>query len=102
MKNANAFGKRYSQVFKNISEFNFFVNSANDFDRIDFFSSSTLTARAKLLDENSALAKQNDELRLLLSKYMQSKVNQELQIPPSQIIQLQLSEQSSGNGPAVY
>jgi hypothetical protein len=28
---------------------------------------------------------------------MQSKVNQELQIPPSQIIQLQLAEQSSGN-----
>jgi dynein regulatory complex protein 1 len=64
--------------------------------------SSILTARVKLIDENNALAKQNDELRLLLSKYMQSKVNQELQIPPSQIIQLQLAEQSSGNGPGVY
>ncbi|CAF1479790.1 unnamed protein product, partial [Rotaria sordida] len=63
---------------------------------------SILNARAKLMDENSALAKQNDELRLLLSKYMQSKVNQELQIPPSQIIQLQLAEQSAGNGPGVF
>ena len=32
---------------------------------------------------------------------MQSKVNQELQIPPSQIIQLQLAEQSN-SGPGVY
>lgn len=64
--------------------------------------SSTLTARARLIEENNALAKQNDELRLLLSKYMQSKVNQELQIPPSQIIQLQLAEQSNGNGSGVY
>jgi hypothetical protein len=29
---------------------------------------------------------------------MQSKVNQELQIPPSQIIQLQLAEQSNAQG----
>ena len=64
--------------------------------------SATLTARARLIEENNALAKQNDELRLLLSKYMQSKVNQELQIPPSQIIQLQLAEQSNGNGSGVY
>ncbi len=61
-----------------------------------------MTARAKLIEENNALARQNDELRLLLSKYMQSKVNQELQIPPSQIIQLQLAEQSTGNGSDVY
>lgn len=64
--------------------------------------SATLNSRAKLLDENTALAKQNDELRLLLSKYMQSKVNQELQIPPSQIIQLQLAEQSAANGSGVF
>ena len=64
--------------------------------------SSILNARTKLIEENSALAKQNDELRLLLSKYMQSKVNQELQIPPSQIIQLQLAEQSAGNGSGIY
>ncbi len=70
-------------------------------ENFDWFS-SILTSRAKLIDENNALAKQNDELRLLLSKYMQSKVNQELQIPPSQIIQLQLAEQSSGNGSGVY
>ncbi|CAF3016355.1 unnamed protein product [Rotaria socialis] len=63
---------------------------------------SILTARAKLMDENNSLAKQNDELRLLLSKYMQSKVNQELQIPPSQIIQLQLAEQSAGNNSGVF
>ncbi|CAF0924947.1 unnamed protein product [Adineta ricciae] len=63
---------------------------------------ATLTARAKLIEDNNALARQNDELRLLLSKYMQSKVNQELQIPPSQIIQLQLSEQSAGNGQNGY
>ena len=75
-----------------------FVSSRFD----SLLSSSILNARAKLIDENASLAKQNDELRLLLSKYMQSKVNQELQIPPSQIIQLQLAEQSSGSGSAVY
>ena len=96
MKNANVYGMHFYLVFKNISRFHFRDSV------IILHCSSILTARARLIDENNSLAKQNDELRLLLSKYMQSKVNQELQIPPSQIIQLQLAEQSTGSGSGVY
>ncbi len=49
--------------------------------------STTLNRRAELIDENKALANQNIELRMLLAQYMQSNVNQELQIPPTKIIQ---------------
>lgn len=97
MINVNVFGMHFYQVFKNISKI-FHCKKKTQLKKKIFRFSSILTARGKLIDENNALAKQNDELRLLLSKYMQSKVNQELQIPPSQIIQLQLAEQSSGSG----
>ena len=45
-----------------------------------------LTTRWNKLGENRALQKQNQELRELLSQYLSSKVNEELQIPPTSLI----------------
>lgn len=56
------------------------------------FLSSVLNKRAQLIDENKALENQNMEFRMLLAQYMQSNVNQELQIPPSKIMQLEYSK----------
>ncbi|CAH8634655.1 unnamed protein product [Schistosoma rodhaini] len=45
-----------------------------------------LKHRAKLIHDTDGLRKQNAELRHLLQQYMNSKVNYELQIPPSKIM----------------
>ncbi|XP_045045179.1 dynein regulatory complex protein 1 isoform X2 [Desmodus rotundus] len=50
--------------------------------------SLVLTQRAKLLAENSALEQQNTELQMLLQRYLDSKINSELQIPPIQVLQM--------------
>ncbi|KAM5318999.1 dynein regulatory complex protein 1 [Glossophaga mutica] len=47
-----------------------------------------LMQRAKLLAENSALEQQNTELQVLLQRYLHSKINSELQIPPIQVFQM--------------
>ncbi|XP_046517835.1 dynein regulatory complex protein 1 isoform X2 [Equus quagga] len=44
-----------------------------------------LTQRAKLLMENSSLEQQNTELQMLLQQYLNSKINSELQVPPTQV-----------------
>lgn len=49
-----------------------------------------LTSRSKLIDETDILRQQNTELRMLLHQYVNSKVNQELEIPPTRTMQLQL------------
>ncbi|XP_060732023.1 dynein regulatory complex protein 1-like isoform X1 [Tachysurus vachellii] len=46
-----------------------------------------LTKRSKLLTETQQLKQQNSELRMLLQKYQNSKVNAELMIPPIQMRQ---------------
>ncbi len=51
-----------------------------------------LNRRSALIDENKALANQNIELRMLLAQYMQSTVNQELEIPPTKILQMEYSK----------
>lgn len=47
-----------------------------------------LEERATLIDETTELAKQNEELKILLSEYLGSKVNQELEIPPTRLIRV--------------
>ncbi|XP_043460288.1 dynein regulatory complex protein 1 isoform X1 [Prionailurus bengalensis] len=45
-----------------------------------------LTQRAKLLIENNSLEKQNTELQMLLQQYLDSKINSELHVPPTQVL----------------
>nr|XP_019590949.1 PREDICTED: dynein regulatory complex protein 1 isoform X2 [Rhinolophus sinicus] len=47
-----------------------------------------LTQRAKLLMENNALEQQNTELQLLLKQYLASKINSELQVPPTEVLRI--------------
>ncbi|XP_044628032.1 dynein regulatory complex protein 1 isoform X2 [Equus asinus] len=47
-----------------------------------------LTQRAKLLMENSSLEQQNTELQMLLQQYLNSKINSELQVPPTQVFRV--------------
>ncbi|XP_014637307.1 PREDICTED: dynein regulatory complex protein 1 [Ceratotherium simum simum] len=47
-----------------------------------------LTQRAKLLMENNFLEQQNTELQMLLQQYLGSKINSELQVPPTQVFRV--------------
>ncbi|KAM6179386.1 dynein regulatory complex protein 1 isoform 3-T3 [Erethizon dorsatum] len=47
-----------------------------------------LTQRAKLLVENESLEQQNAELQSLLQQYLHSKINSELQVPPTQVLRV--------------
>lgn len=58
-----------------------------------FDCSYTLKTRANLLTETDALRTQNAELRMLLHQYINSKVNAELEIPPTRVLQLDLAPQ---------
>ncbi|XP_027706344.1 dynein regulatory complex protein 1 isoform X2 [Vombatus ursinus] len=46
-----------------------------------------LTQRAKLLSDNEFLEQQNTELQMLLQQYIDSRINIELQVPPTQVFQ---------------
>ncbi|XP_041360792.1 dynein regulatory complex protein 1-like [Gigantopelta aegis] len=50
-----------------------------------------LTNRAKLITETDALTQQNAELRMLLHQYVNSKVNSELEIPPTRVLQMEMN-----------
>jgi len=47
-----------------------------------------LEERSKLIDDTTELAKQNEELKVLLQEYLGSAVNQELEIPPTRLIRV--------------
>uniref|UniRef100_A0A8C5YF15 Dynein regulatory complex protein 1 n=1 Tax=Microcebus murinus TaxID=30608 RepID=A0A8C5YF15_MICMU len=47
-----------------------------------------LTQRAKLLMENEALEQQNTELQMLLQQYLDSKINSQLRVPPTQVLRM--------------
>ncbi|XP_060066143.1 dynein regulatory complex protein 1-like [Ylistrum balloti] len=53
--------------------------------------SETLTSRSTLINETDALRQQNAELRMLLHQYVNSKVNAELEIPPTRVLQLEMN-----------
>lgn len=52
-----------------------------------------LVKRSNLNTEKCSLAQQNAEFRLLLQQYMHSSVNNELEIPPTQLMQFSLDQQ---------
>ncbi|XP_041480770.1 dynein regulatory complex protein 1-like [Lytechinus variegatus] len=54
--------------------------------------SDTLHERAKLITETDGLRQQNAELRMLLHQYINSRVNQELEIPPTRILNLEVPQ----------
>ncbi|XDA73747.1 hypothetical protein R6Z07F_003966 [Ovis aries] len=47
-----------------------------------------LTQRAELLIENDSLERQNTELQQLLQQYLDTKINSELQVPPTQVFRV--------------
>nr|XP_023406286.1 dynein regulatory complex protein 1 [Loxodonta africana] len=57
-----------------------------------------LTERAKLLLENDSLEQQNTELQMLLQQYLDSKINSELQVPPTQVFRVPTKEGSASKG----
>jgi len=46
-----------------------------------------LEERSNLIDETTELARQNEELKILLQEYLGSKINQELYLPPTRLMQ---------------
>jgi dynein regulatory complex protein 1 len=50
----------------------------------------TLNKRQNLIEETGLLNQQNEELKTLLNQYLQAGVNQELQVPPTQVIRLDI------------
>ena len=50
----------------------------------------TLVKRQNLIEETGLLNQQNEELKTLLNQYLQAGVNQELQVPPTQVIRLDI------------
>ena len=50
---------------------------------------SVLEDRTALIDEVNQLEQDNADLKALLHQYLSSKVNSELQIPPTQVIRVQ-------------
>merc|ERR1719473_745735 len=47
-----------------------------------------LQKRSKAIDSAVSLQKQNEELKQLLDQYLGSKVNEELQVPPTHVIRV--------------
>ncbi|KAJ3277802.1 hypothetical protein HK104_002964 [Borealophlyctis nickersoniae] len=45
-----------------------------------------LTERAQLANQVTSIRSQNEELKMLLRQYMAARVNDELQVPPTQIM----------------
>ncbi|XP_078541546.1 dynein regulatory complex protein 1-like [Lissotriton helveticus] len=51
-----------------------------------------LSSRAQLGNETANLAQQNSELRVLLHQYLNSKINSELEVPPTRVLKMESSQ----------
>jgi dynein regulatory complex protein 1 len=69
-----------------VPDMNFRVWKALDLFLKKYFES--LGARAKSIDAAVNMQKQNEELKQLLDQYLGSKVNEELQVPPTHVIRV--------------
>ena len=49
-----------------------------------------LVDRQNLIEETGMLNQRNEELKTVLNQYLQAGVNQELQVPPTQVIRLDI------------
>eukprot|EP00933_Yihiella_yeosuensis_P039320 TRINITY_DN3329_c0_g4_i2.p1 TRINITY_DN3329_c0_g4~~TRINITY_DN3329_c0_g4_i2.p1 ORF type:complete len:667 (-),score=185.13 TRINITY_DN3329_c0_g4_i2:153-2153(-) len=67
-----------------IPDMNFRVWKALDVFLIRYY--ELLQKRSKAIDSAVAMQKQNEELKALLDQYLGSKVNEELQVPPTHVI----------------
>jgi dynein regulatory complex protein 1 len=85
------FGMLFYLHYKNISKLLSILLYSSELKSL-INKSNVLTRRSQLIDENEALGLQNKELRILLAQYMQSPVNQELEIPPTKILQMEYSQ----------
>merc|ERR1712193_447724 len=72
-----------------IPDMNFRVWKALDLFLQKYFES--LGSRAKSIDSAVNMQKQNEELKQLLDQYLGSKVNEELQVPPTHVIRVAAS-----------
>jgi len=57
-----------------------------------------LVRRSKSIDQAVALQKQNEELKQLLDQYLGSKVNEELQVPPTHVIRVVAADMTKRPG----
>merc|ERR1711896_50087 len=69
-----------------IPDMNFRVWKALDLFLQKYYES--LQQRAKSIDAAVNMQKQNEELKQLLDQYLGSKVNEELQVPPTHVIRV--------------
>merc|ERR1711977_405483 len=78
-----------------IPDMNFRVWKALDLFLKKYFES--LGARAKSIDAAVNMQKQNEELKQLLDQYLGSKVNEELQVPPTHVIRVASTATNDAN-----
>ncbi|KAL2082211.1 hypothetical protein ACEWY4_022029 [Coilia grayii] len=57
---------------------------------------TVLTERSKLLVDTQKLRQQNSELKMLLHQYVNSRVNAELEVPPTQVMQIVRNDTFNG------
>merc|ERR1711904_681161 len=79
-----------------IPDMNFRVWKALDLFLAKYYES--LGARAKSIDAAVTMQKQNEELKQLLDQYLGSKVNEELQVPPTHVIRVAATATDDAKG----
>lgn len=78
----------WERITKVLSDKNFAVWRALDKALTKYH--SLLVDRQNLIEETGLLNQQNEELKTLLNQYLQAGVNHDLQVPPTQVIRLDI------------